>query len=207
MKPLKLIFISVLLTSQFCFGQSYDINLTDSTIFKTLASLTGHFIIQNPLKNGYSLSIDTMELKEEYTDKEFAELKIKFPFLKESLEMDEKTIDTSKWTHQNFPDKILVDDYNTEIDYKELTMKYNLVPNKKLKDTIWRINNDNCFRRKIVTRISKPVFNTKKTLCAIDITQNDICGEGRTDKTFVFYKENGIWKLSDYVGRSTAVKY
>ena len=161
--------------------------------------MTGRFVIQKPLKNDNSLYIDTMDIKEIATNKEFADLKTKFPFLKSGdFKMDKSTIDTSLWRDQNFSDKILIQDLNAELNYKDLLLKYNLQVDKKLRDTIWKFNNDNCFKRKLITEISKPIFNRNKTVCAIETKYNDICGEGFSERTYLFYKINNEWLLFDF---------
>jgi hypothetical protein len=205
MRPL--IFLLSISFCNFCYGQAYDKNSTDSTIIKNISSLTGRFIIQKPLKNDNSLYFDTMDIKEIVTTKQFIEMQNKYPFLKNGdFKMNKISIDTTLWLDAELKGKILIEDYNADLDYKDLLKKYNLQKDKKLRDTIWNYNNDNCFKRKIVTRISKPIFNTSKTVCTVEVSKNDICGEGRRDITYLFYKDNNGWKSFE-VSFGRAVKY
>jgi len=194
MKTLKFISFFSFLTIHFCYGQTFDNNSADLTIIKTISSLTGRFVIQKPLKNDNSLYFDTMDVKEMFTNKQFADLQIKHPFLKSGdCKMDKSTIDTTFWTEEVFPNKILIPDFNVELNYKDLIVKYHLQADQKLSDTVWNYNNDNCFKRKIITQISKPIFNSKKTVCVIETKDNDICEEGFRQTTYLFYKINGEW--------------
>ncbi|MGZ3854156.1 MAG: hypothetical protein ACXVBX_15280, partial [Flavisolibacter sp.] len=192
-------------TVQVCFGQAHNYVQTDTTIINRIASLTGRFILQKPLKNDFSLYFDTMDIKELVTTNEFIEMKNKYPFLKKGdFKMDKSTIDTSLWTASDFGGKILVDNNNTGLDYKEILHKYQLKPDKKLRDTIWNYNNDDCFRRKLINKVSKPVFNSARTVCAIEVFDDDICGEGFRETTYLFFKEGTDWILFDLIFRRQA---
>ena len=200
MTVLNFILPFVILTTQVCFGQTKTNVQPDTIILNKIASLTGRFILQTPLKNDNSLYFDTMDIKELVTNKEFAEMKSKYLFLKSGdFKMDRTTIDTTFWTTSDFKDKILIENYNTDLDYKNLLQKYQLKPDKKFRDTILKYNSDNCYKRKLVSRVSKPVFNSKRTVCAIEVYDNDVCGEGFRETTYLFYKQDKDWILLDLI--------
>ncbi len=205
MTALKFIFILIFLTAQVCFGQTNTVVQTDTIIVKKIASLTGKFVLQTPLKNDYSLYLDTMDIKELVTNNEFAEMKNKYPFLKNGdFKMDKTTTDTTFWTTSDFKDKIIIENYSADLDYKSLLQKYQLKPDKKFRDTIWNYNNDNCFKRKLISRVSKPIFNSKRTVCTFEIYDNDICGEGFQETTYLFFKQDNDWVLFDLIFRRQA---
>lgn len=200
MTALKFILSFVLLTTKVSFGQTNTVGQTDTIIIKKIASLTGKFVLQTPLKNDNSLYFDTMDIKELVTNNEFAEMKKKYPFLKNGdFKMDKTTIDSTFWTTSDFKDKILIENYSVDLDYQILLKRYQLKPDKKFRDTIWKYNNDNCFKRKLICRVSKPIFNSKRTVCTFEIYDNDICGEGFRKTTYLFFKQYNDWVLFDLI--------
>lgn len=206
MKNLILAIFNVIFLSKLSIGQTLDRNSADSTILIFIASKTSRFIFQEPLVNSYSLSINTSELEEEYEESELTKLKATFPCIDSNFTMNHATVDNSKWTRQDFPNKILIPYFDAKINYKKYIRDYNIAPNRQLKDTIKSINHDLCLRRKLTTKISKPVFNVQKNICAIDLFKIIKCGDTRLHETYVFYKINGQWKLCDPM-RKASIEY
>lgn len=185
---------------------AYDRNSSDTAILKTISSVTGRFIIRQPYKTDDVFYLDTLDLMELMnTAQEYATLKNKHWFLQDnSLKMDKKSLDTTAWEDADLPGKIIAG-YDDELDYRELQAKYHLQKDKKFRDTVWRYNNDECFKRALIARISKPAFNTAKTLCAVEVRDRERCHEGFTESVYLFYKTGDTWVLFEPVIRRRAV--